>query len=389
MKKTLVLLLLTEVHAIEMTDYRTIYGKYDEAYVHGTLHSTTGNQEQTGYDLKLQANTKTIYTTAPYSFEFTAEGNTNFTQSEDKNVSNTKAYDLFTTTRYDKYLDYDETFMYTGTDLGYRKVATSDNSDKAFLKISTGLGYGRMYDATPLAITLRIMEELKEFDVIKKSLNDIQMLDFAKVIGTKNDYISKYGEIDYKTYWFRDIEEILIDAGVLTYAALGAVGVIKIEEIIEIEKIAGRFHGWKVRAGIGQILSSYDGENESTTIDAEFSYGLPIGYEAQYTENAHISKNLDNTKPINFQFENNMQFTYEISDLIDWENSWDLGIDFFHEGDNIMYNRLSTGFRYYLANNLTLDTTISLEKTDGTNGNIIETKEWDGDLFIGVRYRLK
>lgn len=78
-----------------------------------------------------------------------------------------------------------------------------------------------------------------------------------------------------------------------------------------------------------------------------------------------------------------------MSDLIDWENSWDIGVDFFHEGDNVMYNRLSTGFRYYLANNLTIDTTISLEKTDGTNGNMIETKEWDGDLFVGVRYRLK
>jgi len=389
MKRVLLLLLLTELHAIEMTDYRTIYGKYDEAYINGALHATSGNQDQTSYDLKLQANTKTIYTTAPYSFEFTAEGNTNFSQSEDSNVSNTKTYDIYTTTRYDKYLDYDETFIYTGTDLGYRKQVNSDSPDNAFLKIATGLGYGRMYDATPLAITLRIMEELKEYHVINKNLNDVQMLDLAKIIGTKDDYIGKYGEIDYKTYWFKDIEEILIDSGVLTNKALGAVGVIKIEEIIEIERIAGRFHGWKIRAGLGQILSSYDGENESTTIDAELSYGLPIGYEAQYIENAHISKNLDNSKPINFQFENSMQFTYEISDLIDWENSWDMGVDFFHEGDNIMQNRLSTGFRYYLSNNLTLDTTASLEKTNGTNGHRIETKEWDGDLFVGVRYRLK
>jgi len=389
MKRLLSLLLIGEVHAIEMTDYRTIYGKYDEAYINGALHSTTGNQEQTSYDLKLQANTKTIYTTAPYSFEFTAEGNTNLSQSEDSNISNTKAYAIYSTTRYDKYLDYDETFIYTGTDLGYRKLATLDNADNTFFKISTGLGYGRMYDATPLAITLRIMEELKEYDVIKKSLNDVQMLDLAKIIGTKDDYMSKYGEIDYKTYWFKDIEEILIDSEILTTGALGAVGVIKIEEIIEIEKISGRFHGWKVRGGIGQILSSYDGQNESTTVDVELSYGLPIGYQAQYTENAHLSKNLDNTKPINFQFENNMQFTYEISDLIDWENSWDNEVDFFHEGDNVMYNRLSTGLRYYLANNLTIDSTISLEKTSGTNGNMIETKEWDGNLFIGVRYRLK
>jgi len=385
----LLLLIITEIDAIEMTDYRTIYGKYDEAYINGSLHGTTGNQDQNSYDIKLQANTKTIYTTAPYSFEFTAEGNGNFAQGEDSNSSSTKSYDFYTTTRYDKYINYDEAFIYVGSDLGYRQRITADSADDTFIKISSGLGYGRIYDATPLAITLRIVEVLKEYNIIEDDLSDVQMLNLAKVIGIKDDYVGKYGEIDYKRHWFKDIEKVFIDSNLLINGKLGAAGVIKIQEILEIEKIAARFHGWKVRGGVGQILSSYDGENETTTVDAEVVYGYPMGYAAQYTENAHILKNIDNTKAINYQFENNMKFTYEVTDLIDWETSWGLTFDAYHKGDNILNNRISTGFRYYLANNITLDSTISLEKTDGNNGNIRETKEWDGDLFIGVRYRLK
>ena len=389
MNKLLLLLLLTEIHAIEMTDYRTIYGKYDEAYINGSVHGSTGNQDQDSYDIKLQANTKTIYTTALYSFEFTAEGNGDFSQGEDSNVSSKKAYDFYTTTRYDKYIDYDQVFIYAGTDLGYRQRATADTADDTFIKISNGLGYGRMYEATPLAITLRIVEVLKEYEVIKDDLTDVQMLNLAKVIGIKDDYVGKYGEVNYKTHWFKDIEKVLIDSNLLVDGKLGAVGVIKIQEIIEIEKIAGRFHGWKIRGGVGQILSSYDGKNKTTTVDAEIAYGYPIGYESQYTENAHISKNMDTTKAIDYRAENNMKYTYEASDLVDWETSWDLTFDAYRKGDSILNNRISTGFRYYLANNLTVDSTISLEKTDGSNGNIKETKEWDGDLFIGVRYRLK
>ena len=84
-----------------------------------------------------------------------------------------------------------------------------------------------------------------------------------------------------------------------------------------------------------------------------------------------------------------MSYTYEVTDIIDWEMRWNLSYDKYHKGDNIIKNRATLGFRYYLANSLTLDTTISLNKINGTNGNYVNTPEWNGDLFIGVRYRLK
>jgi len=389
--KSLILFFISVVslQAIEMTDYKTIYGQYDEAYINGSLKATSGNQEQTSYDIFLKANTRTIYTTAPYSIDFIAKGDTGLSQGEDKNSSKKSSYHTYSSLRYDRYLDYDNLFLYGGGDVGYRKENTSNNSDDIFSKVSVGMGYGRVYNATPLAIALRIIEELKHYKVIHIDLSDVEILKLARIIGIKDNYLSKYGIENYKKYWFSDMEKLFKEAGVSYQEHLGAVGILKIEEILEIERVLGRFHGWKVRGGIGKILSSYDGESESTTSDIEFSYGLPIGHESQYTENALLSKNLYNNKPIDFTFENSMNYTYEITDLIDWETAWDLDFEKYNRGENVIKNRVSIGLRYYLANSLTIDTTISMSKINGSNGNSIETDEWDGDFFMGVRYRLK
>ena len=381
---------IMSLSAIEMTDYRTIYGQYDEAYINGSFKATTGNQEQTAYNLFLDANTRTIHSTALYSIDFKAKGDLGLSQGESNNSSKKKLYDLYSALRYDKYLDYDNLFVYGGGDLGYRKQQLSDRADNLFSKIGLGIGYGRVYDATPLAIALRIVEELKKYKVIRTNLSDIDLLKLAKIIGTKDNYLSKYGIENYKKYWFLDMEKLFRESEVSYQENLGAVGILKIEEIIEIEKIAGRFHGWKIRGGAGQIISNYQSDGDgSTTADMEFSYALPLGYASQYIETALLSKNLYNTKPLDFTFDNYMSYTYEVTDLIDWESSWDLNIQKYHKGENVIKNKISLGFRYYLANSLTLDTTVSMSKIDGTNGNNIETEDWDGDFFMGVRYRLK
>ena len=146
MKKSLLLplLILTTLHSVEMTDYRIIYGQYDEAYINGSFNLESGNQDQVSYDLEFDANTRTIFTTAPYAFEFFAQGSSRFSQTEDKNSSTQKSYSIFTATRYDKYLNYDNLFIYSSNDLGYRKQKEANEADTALIKVGLGIGYGRV-----------------------------------------------------------------------------------------------------------------------------------------------------------------------------------------------------------------------------------------------------
>ncbi len=381
--------LTNSLYAIEMTDYKVIEGSYQEAYINGKLTVEDGNQDQTSYNAHTDASFKTINTSAPYSWGLNGTANSDFSKGSTKGDESEDSYDTYLNGNFDKYINNDDTFfVYGSADLGYRKQVTADKADDLFSKVGVGAGYGRMYDATPLAVAIRIVEDLKSYKIIKKPVSDAGMIALAKVIDLREEYISKHGINDYKKYWYADMEKALKSAGAIE-DGVGTFGIVRINEIIDLEKISGRFHGWQARGGLGQILSNYNGESGATTAELAFGYGYPIGYQSQFTENASISKILDSNEAIDFQFKNTASYTYELSDRIDWENSWYLGVDKYNEGDDVISNSLSTGFRYYLANRLTFDTTLSLTKTDGTNGNSVETPDWSTTFFTGVRYRLK
>ncbi len=395
MKKTLLIssiaaLMITSANAIDMTDYKVIEGNYEEAYLNGSLSMNDGNQDQASYNANIQATGKNIYNTAPYSFTVQGVANGSWAKGPNDGDRTEKNYDAKIGATFDKYINNDDTwFVYGSGDLGYRKQASAEKADDPFVKVGVGVGYGRMYDATPLAKAMRISEDLFEYGVIKSELSDEALLQLAEVIDLENDYKSKHGLRDYKKYWFEDMEKAFKSAGILKGETLGAFGIVRIDEILDKERVSGRFHGWRVRGGLGQILSNYDGESKDMTADLQFDYGLPMGHQAQFYEVAKFSQVLDSDSELDFHFDNTMTYTYEISDAIDWENSWLFGYDKYSEGDDVTTNTLSTGFRYYLANRLNYVATLSLNKTDGTNGTSVEDEDWNTKFFTGITYRLK
>ena len=383
-------LLSTSLSAIEIEDYKIIEGTYQDAYLNGSLTVEGGNQDQTSYSSHVDATGRVIHNSAPFSWQANGIVNGDWSQGANDGDKSLKSYNASATTRFDKYLYNDDTWFYYGSgDLGYRKQVTSNDADDPYVKIGAGMGYGRMYDATALAKALRVVEDLVKYKIISATPSDASMIELAKVIDLEAEYRSKYGAREYKKYWYEDMEKILKKAGVLEKESLGAFGIVRINEIFSYEKIGGRFHGWKVRAGLGQVLSNYDGKSEDTTADVEFEYGKPYGHSSQFTERALFSKVLDSDSAINFQFRNSMTYTYELSDKIDWDNSWILTHDNYDKGDDVTTNALTTGFNYYLPNELVFNITLSLNKTDGTNGQSVETPDWDTKLYTGLTYRLK
>ncbi len=379
--------MLTTVNAIEMTDYKVVDSLYQDSYLNGNLNVDSGNQEQTSYNINLNANAEVVKSTLPYSFDLKFDGNSNFSQGPNETDDSLESYDTTATGHFDKYLNSNnQFFVYGSGDLGYRKVAENDDADDPFVKIGTGAGYGRVYDATPLAKALRIVEDLLKYKLIKNDLSNKAYITLAAVIDKEEEYKSKYGLTEYKKYWYKDMEKVFKESGVLDKDSLGAFGIVRINEILEIERVSSRKHGWKVRGGFGKILSNYDGDSEDATIDAEFEYGLPIGHQSQYTENLRLSKLLDSDTDIEFALTNTMSYTYEMSDRIDWENNWLLSYQQNDVADDFLSNSISTGFRYYIANRISFNTTLSLSKI---NNGVGEEEDWNKSLFAGITYRLK
>lgn len=381
------LVTVQSVNAIEMTDYKVIEGTYQNAYIGGQLQVDSGNQDQTSYDASGTVSYDNIYTTAPFIWNLSADGIADVSKGKNNGDKSESSYDAQLDTDINKYLNNDDTtFVYGSTGIQYMKSATADDGDDA-IKVGAGVGYGRMYVATPLAKALRIVNDLREHKLINKPLSDASLMALAKVIHVENEYISKYGNREYTQYWYKAMEDALKASGAIGEEGLGAFGVVRITDVLEIQRPNDRLHGWLVKGGVGQDLTNFNGLDKETTADAMFDYALPMGYQSQFRNTAILRKSLDDKTTTDYTFDNTLTYTYELSNTIDWENAWYLG---FTKGDqnieDVTTNSVSSTFRYYLANNLDLTSTLTLAKTDG---GVNETPDWGTSFTTGIQYRIK
>ena len=119
-----------------------------------------------------------------------------------------------------------------------------------------------------------------------------------------------------------------------------------------------------------------------------FEYALPYLYRMQVIERLSYSTIL--SSDVVHQVNNNLSATYEVSDRIDWENRWNLGVTAPSDSDaeNIVSNNLSSTLRYYISNTVNVNTTVSLTHLDDgidNNGN----DDLETSLFLGITYRVR
>ena len=300
-----------------------------------------------------------------------------------------KYYDFSVDSYANKYLspEENELFAYGSLDLGYRRQQGIDDDDDPYLKLGGGVGFGRVFNATPLADALRVVEALKELGIVIREPSDQTYLAMSAVIARESEFKSQYGG-GYKQHWLSELEKVLQQAGILSNNMLGAAGVIKMHEILLQERISIRKHGWMVRGGIGFVASNYDGSDSNPSLDAAFEYALPIGHRFQFLELAKYSTILDDE--LIHQFSNTMSATYEVSDRIDWENGWNIDMIFPNEdgAKDRVTNQLRSIFHYYLSNRISADFSLTFthveDDIDDNNNDDVETS-----IFMGVTYRLR
>ncbi len=381
------LVFAVSANAIEMTDYKLAESFYDESYVGMNFDLKNGNQDQTSYNGSFTGDYRAKYNSIPSAWDFNVDGKADVSRGGNDADDSEDNYIINANGHYDKYLEsYENVFLYGSGELGLRKLTGAGSADDPFVKLGVGVGYGRMYNATPLAKTLRIADDLRDYGVISE-LDDDALLKLANVIDRESEFKSKHGLSEYKKYWFEAMEEVIKVAGALKNDTLGAFGIVRIDEILFTERVSPRYHGWLVRAGVGQILSNYDGKSTDPTLDLMFEYGKPIGYMSQFYNVAKYSTIL--ADEVGHIFTNNMSYTYEVSNAIDWENSWNFRYDKASDVaiKDIYTNRVSSTFRFYLANRLSFNTTLSLTSVEDDINN--ENEDLETRFNFGITYRLK
>lgn len=164
---------------------------------------------------------------------------------------------------------------------------------------------------------------------------------------------------------------------------------IRIQDILQDERVIRRKHGWEAKAGIGWLFSDYQGDDQDPTLDASFEYAEPFGFKWQFVDTLSYSTVLVDWDfgEANHELKNEAHLDYEISNRIDWTNMWEISYTIVEEGDedNILRNALETGFRYYLTNTLDAVTTLRFDhrdQGDNEDDDIVTT------FYMGIAYTI-
>lgn len=375
--------------AIELTDYLDPNYQYQDAELGVQFNMSDGNQDQVSYNGAATVTYDMEYSTLPLKWDVSLKGNTDFSRGGnegDKSRNNT-IIDGDTTVK--KYLgDYTGPFVYGGLVLGVRDLEGSEDNDP-YAKVSAGIGYGRITNATPLMEAVRCIEDLTKYGLISGEVSDEVYLKLADVIAKESEYKSRYSNREYEKYWYEDMEIVLKEAGILRNESLGALGIIRIQDILTDEGVLQRKHGWEVGAQLDYLISDYSGEDGDPGMGLYYEYAKPYGLKWQLIDRVEYSTILVDGEfgDAAHKISNALELNYEMSDKIDWENTWKLDIILESDSDidDTYLNMIDTGLRFYLSN--TIDAKAGLQFTHKDQGDNPDDKV-DSRLYFEMIYTI-
>ena len=203
---------------------------------------------------------------------------------------------------------------------GELSVYKPQNIDRADVFVTPGLGYGRFIHVTPLALAVRIEEFLLEEGLIKGPLSKETLVALAQVIARKSEFRTEFGR-RYRVRWFEAMEKVIAGSGMLIQGGIGAVGTMRVNEVLLNERVNQRTIGWSVRTGVEfQALTRHSPIPRSDPrLSLLLRYSRPIGWKSQFGVDAEY------TTPISgdfgydvFGFEFSLHYLYEVTNRIDF-----------------------------------------------------------------------
>ena len=370
---------------VTLFDYEEASSAYEEAYVNGGLFLGKGRGDgQSAYNLNLNANYDKTISTPDRDLTIKADADGQVSRAGTAGADSMDSYTAGASVTADNYFQpgSNGAFWY-----GSGSVRANDSFDDLATSASIGVGYGRVTNVTPMAKTIRVIDELLARQALTAKPSTAVYQQIAQIISRESEYVSKHGAKDYELYWISDIEAVLKQSGVVN-GALNTAGILKSRDVLLDEKISLRRHGWKVRAGLGYIGTNFDGLTDKPALEAGAEYHRPLSNQTQFSNEATVRAILNDGDNA-YNFNNNLSVTHEVDDRIDWENAWSL--DYAknsQNGDNVTTNTLSSTFIYELNNQLDFTTTARLANVNGsTDAN--NTDGTDRAVTMGVRYRLR
>ncbi|MGB1008571.1 MAG: hypothetical protein ACPGVP_02550, partial [Thiolinea sp.] len=303
---------------VTLYDYQEASSAYEDAYVSGDLNVTKNRgDDQAAYNLNLGVDFDRTLSSADRDLNVRGDLNGSVSRAGTSGADSESSYTAGLSATYDKYFVPGSNGAFW---FGSASLRANDAFDDLETTASAGVGYGRVTNVTPMAKTIRVMDELVHRGILNAKPAKSVYQQVAGIVAKESEYASRHGS-DYELKWLGDIETAIKSGGGV--ANLGAAGVLKIRDVLVDENISLRRYGWKVRAGLGYVGTNFDGLTDKPLLTAGAEYHQPLSNQTQLSNEATFNA-IVNDGDNGYNFNNQLSLTHEVDDRIDWENTWNL-----------------------------------------------------------------
>ena len=344
-----------------VTDYEVPVSAADRLFVDFSMNHAATGSDTTASNGNIGGIYKRFYDSLPFGYSIDIIGSGLVDRNIEKDAYESK-YQVDAVTRVKKYLMQNNESL---KDL-FGSVRASSNVrgeyDRPESALTVGVGYGRFIEATSLAKAVRIEEFLIGEGELRDHLPKEAILELSKIINRENEYQDRYGEA-YEKEWYHDMEAIMQESSLLKENTLGAIGILRIEEVLEREDIADRFYGWDVTVGSKfDITTPYtDQDSPPVNLDVSASYARPISWRWQVSERVSINTPFDGLGKA-FSSSLSSDISYELSNRVDLRLRHLLRLEKPEAQDAEAGNSFALSFVYYIENYLNLVVTEQIDK---------------------------
>lgn len=346
---------------VSVTDYKVPESRAERMLVDLAANHSTDGSNTTTSKANVGALYKRFYDSLPFGYAIDANGSAKTERNaiSEEYESDYNADFAGSVKRYiwDKNATLQDIFGSARFDASYLK-----DDDQPASSVTIAVGYGRFINATALAKAVRVERFLLDEGEITGGMPKDSLVELGNIIEREAEYQDKFGDT-YKKEWFKDMEAVVRGSGMLKEDAIGAIGILRTDEVLTQERIADRFYGWDVAVGskFDLTLADEDLDLPPANLDVSFDYARPISWEWQFNGRVNWSSPFDNLGK-DFIGKGTADLTYELTNRVDFRARYGATLRKPEVGDSDVTHSAGASLIYYLENQMNLVASEQIEK---------------------------
>jgi len=361
---------------VKITDFNIPVSTAKQFLVGGNWNWAQTGDSVTTNQFNVNADYNQFYTSLPYSWDLTINGNLqqkyadsldaryNFVGNINKYFSNNGA-----------------SFFYVGATSSYLRQIEFGIEDRPQIAVTTGLGYGRLVNATAMAKAVRIDQDMKKYGITTAYMSKTTMQTIAAIIDKESEYKNQYKSI-YEYKIVGDILKEIENSGVAGDFVNSSLSYFRVREVLFgiNQFINPRYYGGDIRLGVGYtLLSRNDSLANNGFMNLQGRYSYPLDLNQQINLVAGVRTPFDSLYGTLYEGTGVASYSYNLTNRISFIAGYTINLlqqvnDQVIDTSGAILTRgtlqdfsvanhlFNAGFNFYLENYITLSINAGLSK---------------------------